>query len=148
MLYSQVLAPLNQLQALVKALNIEKHVTFTGFVNGYDKNLLLQGSDVFALPSHSENFGIAVAEALISGLPVIITPGIQISREIEAADAGVVVKADPIEFSSALRQVISQPGMQKNLRKNGLYLAKSRYSWESIARELVSVYQHILSKNG
>lgn len=137
----------SQLRALATTLNIDQNVTFAGFVDGYDKNLLLQGADVFALPSHSENFGIAVAEALISGLPVVITPGIQISPEIEAAAAGIVVKAEPIAFSSALRQVISRPDMQYSFQENGLRLAKSRYSWKAIARELMSTYQSILSKN-
>jgi glycosyltransferase involved in cell wall biosynthesis len=136
----------NQLKKLILSLNIENCVTFTGFVDGYKKNLLLQGSDVFALPSYSENFGISVAEALISSLPVVITPGIQISTEIESAKAGIVVEANPIAFSSALRQVITQPDMQNDLRKNGLNLAKTRYSWDAITKELVETYHHILAK--
>jgi glycosyltransferase involved in cell wall biosynthesis len=138
---------LNQLKTLVKTLNIESHVTFAGFVSGYRKDLLLQGSDVFALPSHSENFGVAVAEALISGLPVVIAPGIQISSEIKAANAGIVSDTDPIVFSSALRQVIVQPDVQNSLRKNGFKLAKNRYSWDAITRELINVYQRILLNN-
>jgi glycosyltransferase involved in cell wall biosynthesis len=140
------LSYVNQLKKLAVSLNIEGCVTFAGFVDGYDKNLLLQGSDVFALPSYSENFGISIAEALISGLPAVITPGIQISTEIESAEAGIVVEADPIAFSSALRQVITQPDMQNNLRKNGLHLAKTRYSWDAITKELVEIYHRILSQ--
>lgn len=136
---------LEKLKALVKTLSIETQVTFAGFVAGDDKQLLLQGADVFALPSHSENFGIAVAEALIAELPVVITPGIQISAEIAAAAAGIVVEADEMAFSEALYQVISQPELHRKLCQNGLNLAKTRYSWRAIAQEISLTYQNILS---
>ncbi len=138
---------LEKLKMLVKTFSLENQVTFTGFVAGNDKQLLLQGADVFALPSHSENFGIAIAEALIAELPVIITPGIQISAEIAAAEAGIVVEADEIAFSEALYQVISQPELHRKLRQNGLNLANTRYSWRAIAQDISLIYQTILSNS-
>jgi glycosyltransferase involved in cell wall biosynthesis len=137
---------IEQLKNLVEMLNIENHVTFAGFVTGYDKNLLLQGADVFVLPSHSENFGIVVAEALISELPVIITSGIQISAEINAANAGLVVEGEVLALSSALHQIVTNPRLRDELRRNGVHLAKSRYSWIAIAQELSSVYKNIISE--
>lgn len=136
------------LRSLVKQLGLEKNVTFTGFVSGYDKNLLLQGSDVFALPSHSENFGIAVAEALISKLPVVITPGIQISTEIQAAAAGIIVEARASEFAYSIQQIIEQPDLSRQLSENGFRLANTRYSWRAIAKDLCAVYEDIhLNRN-
>ncbi|MGB3298512.1 MAG: glycosyltransferase [Phormidesmis sp.] len=135
------------LRQLSAKLNIKDHVTFTDFVSGYDKDLLLQGSDVFALPSHSENFGIAVAEALASGLPVVITPGVQISSEIQVANAGLIAEADADLFSNALCQVIGQPVLRSQMRENGLRLASSRYSWSTIAQEILAAYENVLFKN-
>lgn len=137
-------AYVKSLKNLASELNIKDHVTFAGFVTGRDKQLLLQGSDVFALPSHSENFGIAVAEALISGLPIVITPGIQISPEIQAANAGLVVDADDVSFSEALYKMITQHNRRSVWRDNGLRLAKTRYSWTAIAKELSLVYKKVL----
>ena len=134
-----------KLKKLVGALDIQGSVTFAGFVSGYSKNLLLQGSDIFALPSHSENFGIAVAEALIAGLPVVITPGIQISEEINAAKAGLVMDANVSDFSSALYQLMTMPHLRRQLVANGLSLAKTRYSWASIAQQLTPFYREMLS---
>lgn len=134
-----------QLKTLAHELGLTTAVTFTGFVTGYDKNLLLQGSDAFVLPSHSENFGIAVAEALISGLPVIITPGIQISAEIKAADAGIITEPNVAALTSAINEVITNPDLSAKLRENGLNLARSRYSWQAIAKELAVNYEEIIA---
>ena len=134
-----------QLKTLTHKLGLTTAVTFTGFVTGYDKTLLLQGSDAFVLPSHSENFGIAVAEALASGLPVVITPGIQISTEIKAADAGLITELNVAALTSSINEIITNPKLSAKLRENGLNLARSRYSWQAIAKELAANYEEIIA---
>lgn len=133
-----------QLETLTRELGISSSVTFAGFVTGHDKNLLLQGSDAFVLPSHSENFGIAVAEALISGLPAIITPGIQISAEIKTAEAGIVTEPTVEGLFSSIETVLTDDTLRKQLKENGLNLAKTRYSWSAIAKDLAVVYEDII----
>ena len=65
-------------------------VTFTGPLYGEEKWGALAAAEVFVLPSHQENFGIAVAESLASGTPVLISDRVNIWREIAAAGAGLV----------------------------------------------------------
>jgi len=132
------------LKALAKGLEIEKQVTFTGFVSGFEKDLLFQGSDIFALPSHSENFGIAVAEALAASLPVVITPGVQISPEIAQAKAGLVVDADVAEVTSAIRQLLDSVELRAGMGDRGVHLTRTRYSWQSIAQQLSSSYEAVV----
>ena len=67
-----------------------------GMVSGSVKWSALKNADVFILPSHQENFGIAVAEALACGKPVLITNQINIWNEIEQDGAGIV-KSDTLE---------------------------------------------------
>lgn len=69
-------------------------ITFTGMVSGSLKWGALSAADAFALPSHQENFGIAVAEALACGTPVLISNKVNIWREIAAAEAGYVENDD------------------------------------------------------
>ncbi|MGB3292108.1 MAG: glycosyltransferase [Phormidesmis sp.] len=134
------------LKTLTRDLGLSASVSFAGFVTGYDKNLLLQGSDAFVLPSHSENFGIAVAEALVSGLPTIITPGIQISSEIKAAHAGIITEPDVASLTASIEKILNNHSLCEQLRKNGLTLAHERYSWQAIAKSLATVYENIITE--
>ena len=134
------------LRQLVTENQLSDRVTFTGFVTGYKKNLLLQGADIFVLPSYSENFGIAVAEAMAAGLPVIITPGVQISTDIAAADAGIVINSKT-ELVSAIAQLIKSQSRRSQLSQNAIELATNKYNWDVIASQLVSSYSDILKRH-
>ncbi|BBY28619.1 glycosyltransferase [Mycolicibacterium sediminis] len=75
---------------LVDALGIAERVTWAGMITGDVKWGAYRAADVFALTSHSENFGIVLAEALACALPVLITDKVNIWREIVGAGAGFV----------------------------------------------------------
>ena len=134
------------LKNLVSQLGLTEQTTFPGFVAGLDKDLLLQGSDIFVLPSFSENFAIAVAEALAAGLPVIITPDIQISPEIAQAKAGLVVPGEEKPIGDAIASLLSSPQQRQILGENGKSLANRRYCWNAIASHLSGVYSSIISR--
>ncbi|MGB5975135.1 MAG: glycosyltransferase [Nodosilinea sp.] len=135
----------DRLQALAHDLGIADSVTFTGFVSGSDKDLLLQGSDLFALPSYSENFGIAVAEALAAALPVLITPEIQIAVDIAAARAGLVIPSCLDDWTDALAKLLSSAELRGQLGHNGQRLASTKYGWPAIAQNLAQSYREILT---
>ena len=69
-------------------------ITFTGMLAGAQKWGAFSAANAFILPSHQENFGIAVVEALGCGTPVLISNKINIWREIAAAEAGYVENDD------------------------------------------------------
>ncbi|WP_017300733.1 glycosyltransferase [Nodosilinea nodulosa] len=135
----------DRLQALAQTLGIADSVTFTGFVSGPAKDLLLQGVDLFALPSYSENFGIAIAEALAASLPVLITPDVQIAPDIRAAQAGLVVSDRLDDWTAALAKLLCSPNLRTQLGQNGQQLAKTTYSWPAIAQNLAQSYDEILT---
>ena len=134
---------IDELKSLVDSLNLTDKVTFAGFVIGKDKELLLQGSDIFALPSFSENFGIAVAEAMASSLPVVITPGIQICHDVIESDAGLVVEGKVELFSTAILQLIESPELRRKLGKQGKSLVLQKYAWNIVSQKILSVYKSI-----
>ncbi len=137
----------NYLKNLVDSLGLTSRTSFAGFVSGEDKELLLQGSDIFVLPSFTENFGVAIAEAMAAGLPVIITPGVQIAPEIAQAKAGLVVEGEVDDLSNAIAQLLASPDLRNQLGENGKQLVSSRYSWSAIAQNLASVYAKIIEEN-
>lgn len=93
-----------KLQAQAEALGISHRITWPGMLQGDLKWGALNIAAVFCLPSHQENFGIVVVEALACGKPVLISNKVNIWREIEADGAGFVDE-DTIE------------GTERNLRK-------------------------------
>jgi glycosyltransferase involved in cell wall biosynthesis len=84
-------------------LGIAGRITWTGSLNGTLKWGAFSSSEVFVLPSHQENFGIVVAEALACGLPAIVSDKVNIWREVVSCGAGFVGE-DTIEGTeSSLR---------------------------------------------
>ncbi|HEY9698682.1 MAG TPA: glycosyltransferase [Trichocoleus sp.] len=137
---------LTELNTLAESLGISDRVSFPGLITGKAKDVLLQGSDFFVLPSFSENFGIAVAEALVSGLPVIITPGIQIAEDVAAARAGLVVEGEVNDLTEAIEKLLVSTQLRSELGNNGKQLAQTRYCWKTIAQDLIPIYTSIAAR--
>ena len=89
------------MQQMVVSEGLQDMVTWTGMVTGDVKWGAFRRAQAFILPSHQENFGIAVAEALACGVPVLISNQVNIWREIQQAEAGLI-DADTIEGTERL----------------------------------------------
>ena len=137
----------NYLKQLVKSLKLNNRVTFTGFVQNEQKNLLLQGADLFVLPSLSENFSIATAEAMAAGKPVIVTPGVQLAPEIIAANAGLVVEQNIDALFRGISKLLRSPKLREELGHNGSTWASDCYCPNQIASNLTHIYKRIINKS-
>jgi glycosyltransferase involved in cell wall biosynthesis len=100
---------LKQLAAKCEAL-LPGSVSFPGMLSGDLKWGTLRQADVFVLPSHQENFGIAVVEALACGTPVLISRPVNIWREIEASGSGFVDEDTTEGTLRLLAKWLEQPG--------------------------------------
>jgi glycosyltransferase involved in cell wall biosynthesis len=95
-------------------------------------------ADWFVLPSASENFGIAVVEALASGTPVVISPEVAVAPEVAAAGAGRICPGLPGPLADALGMSLQHPTLQqRNAARN---LAGEKFSWSSLASRLAEAY--------
>ena len=90
-----------ELSAIAQKLNVSSQITWAGMLDGDLKWGALRASEVFVLPSHQENFGIVVAEALACGVPVLISNKVNIWREVQNHGAGIVA-ADDLEGACAV----------------------------------------------
>jgi glycosyltransferase involved in cell wall biosynthesis len=79
-------------------------ITWTGMIQGAEKWGAFRCADAFILPSHQENFGVAVAEALACGVPVLISRRVNIWREIEQAGAGWTAEDDEAGCAGLVRR--------------------------------------------
>jgi glycosyltransferase involved in cell wall biosynthesis len=90
-----------RLRELATQLGLADRVVWTGMLNGDLKWGALHAAEVFALPSHQENFGLAVVEALACGVPVLISREVNIWREVVESGAGLA-EPDSVEGTTAL----------------------------------------------
>jgi glycosyltransferase involved in cell wall biosynthesis len=107
------------LRARVAHLDIAPRIVFTGMLQGEMKQGALASADAFILPSHQENFGMSVVEALAVGLPVLISERVNIWREIDADRAGYV-ESDDLPGTTRLieRWMATPPAEREIMRAN------------------------------
>jgi glycosyltransferase involved in cell wall biosynthesis len=137
-------AYLQSLRTQARALNIEQHVLFPGFVEGTQKLALLHDSDIFVLPSYSENFGIVIVEAMACRLPVVISDQIGIAQEIQCADAGIMVECQQGMISRSLLHLLESREDRERIAARGLQFAHEHYSMQAVTNFLVSLYNDII----
>lgn len=122
----------------VRALGLERAVTFPGYVNRDEQPLWYAGADVFVYPSWYEGFGMPVAEALACGTPAVTS---NVSSLPEAAgDAGQQVDpSDPDALAHTLLGVLKDTALRQRLAARGPEWA-SRFSQARMAREYAECY--------
>jgi glycosyltransferase involved in cell wall biosynthesis len=124
---------------------LSRRATLTGMLEGELKLAALRDAAVFALPSYSENFGIAVVEAMACGLPVVISDKVNIWREVQSAGAGLVVVCDAESCAGALLEILNNDERARTMGEKGQELVAERYAWPSVAEMLEAIYREIVS---
>ena len=128
------------LKQQAKSQGIAERITWPGMLHGNAKWGAFHAAEAFCLPSHQENFGIVVAEALGCGKPVLISDKVNIWREIEADGAGIVRPDTAEGATDALRTWLAlTPTAQARMRKAGRVCFESRYRIEKVATNLISI---------
>jgi glycosyltransferase involved in cell wall biosynthesis len=126
---------------------LRSHTTITGFVTGELKSALLQAADLFVLPSYYENFGIAVAEAMVAQVPVIISDQVHIWHQVRDSESGWVGTTDVESLVELLRFALQNPAECRRRGLRAQEYALQNFSWEAIARQTIQAYNQILTSN-
>lgn len=130
------------LEKLAADLGIAPHVRWAGHVTGPARTELLEQANAFVLPSVNENFGLAPVEALAAGVPVVLTPGVAIHREVEAYEAGIIADDTVAALADALLR-IRDPHVQQAMSERAARLARERFSIEAMQAGLLRMYQQV-----
>ena len=121
-----------------------RRVSFVGPLYGDEKYRYIAGSDLFVLPSRSENFGLTVAESLMMEVPVIATIGTPWSGLV-SADAGWWIDPGPSALVDAMRDAMRLPRSQLRKRgQNGRSWIEADFSRSVIAAKWQNVYESLL----
>ncbi len=133
-----------RLERLVIAHDLSEHVTWIGMLSGESKWAALRLSDVFALPSHQENFGVAVVEALACSVPVLISTKVNIWREILAEGAGIAEADDQNGTDQLLARWMSlPPATQLRMREKARLCFTNRFDVRDTATRLAVIFEKI-----
>jgi glycosyltransferase involved in cell wall biosynthesis len=121
-------------------LGIADRISWPGMVTGTDKWSLLRAADVMVLPSHQENFGVVVAEALACGVPVLLTDKVGIWQEIVADSAGFVDDDTQEGVTRLLTQWVMLPDDDKAaMRCSAKQCFNNRFHISSVAQNYVAL---------
>lgn len=136
---------LAELKTLAEQLGISERVSWIGMVRGDQKWGAFCAAEAFVLTSHQENFGIAVAESLACGLPVLISNQVNIWREIEADHAGFA-EPDTIEGSTRLLEKWMQlsPVERQQMADNAKQCFQNRFTPEAMVSSVTDTIQKAL----
>ncbi|MFN3629338.1 MAG: glycosyltransferase [Casimicrobiaceae bacterium] len=132
-----------RLRAHCDALGVGESVDWLGHLEGAEKEAAFAGAWLFVLPSHAENFGIAVAEALARGLPCVLTPAVAIAADVQTAGAGVICDGTPQRLAATLIRVLADADQREAMARAALGLVRAQWSPEVMAERLLALYQAI-----
>ena len=136
----------SEIKKLLDEHGLAERTFLPGFVEGELKDLIMQGADFFALTSHSENFGVAVLEAMAAGLPVITTTGVALSSQIDQHQLGSVVQLDVNDIARQIATFFETPESGVGMGKRAREFVRREYSWETASQRLLKIYDSILAK--
>jgi glycosyltransferase involved in cell wall biosynthesis len=120
-------------------------IVFTGWLDDDRKHAVLDGASLLALPSHQENFGLCVMEALSHSVPVLVSPNVNLAPEIVSAKAGWTAAVDKNALAEKMAEALADPDELARRGRAGKQLSQ-KYSWENAATGLISLYTEVLTQ--
>jgi glycosyltransferase involved in cell wall biosynthesis len=121
-------------------------ILFTGWLDGEKKDAVLSGASLLVLPSHQENFGLCVIEALSHSVPVLVSPHVNLAEEIVLANAGWIATVNKEALAARLAEALGDQDELARRGQAGKGLSK-KYSWDSTAKSLADLYKDILDSD-
>jgi len=122
----------------ISSLALQERVSLVGTVLGEAKKKLFEDTDLVIVPSHTESFGLVVAEALAHGVPVIASKGTPWSG-LEQRQCGLWVENDPETLADAIRKIAAMPLRDMGLR--GRDWMQREFSWQMIGKRMMDLYR-------
>jgi glycosyltransferase involved in cell wall biosynthesis len=125
---------------------ISDRMLMVGMLHGRERIEAMVDADLFVLPSYQENFGIAVAEALAAGCPVVISDQVNIHPDISAAGVGGVVPTRVESLAAELSRWMADPDLRRHAGQKGRAFVREKYDWAAIARRWAQEYRTLTQK--
>jgi len=131
------------LKARARDAGIADRVLWLGHVEGPQKAALLQAADLFILPSFSESFGVAAVEAMLAGLPCVLSRSVAIASAAAAAGACAIVEPQAGAIRHAIEALLSEPDKLTSMGAAARAFAVREYSPQTMAKRLIDLYRSV-----
>ena len=135
-----------EVERMLAAAKLTGRTKRVPFATAEWKQILLQGAYLFALTSHSENFGIAVVEAFAAQLPVVVTPGVALADQVRRHQLGEVTPMEVPGIAAALRSQLAQAARRVEVGRAARQLVEAEYAWPAVAARISAEYERILNR--
>jgi len=133
-----------RLHETVRRRGLDGSVSFLGFVQGEKKRRVLREAWAFVLPSHQENFGVAVLEAVAAGLPVVISGEVQLRAFVEEWGLGRVVdRMQAASIAEGMLTVLTDEAGRRAVREQGPAAVRDVFSLERVGAKLRDMYAFV-----
>ena len=136
--YGQNVKGLIQERGIAHAVHIIGHLDDADVIQAY------VDADIFALPSHTENFGMSVVEAMACHLPVVISDQVNIHHEVAKSEGGVVTRCDVDEIAQALISLLKDDNRRNCMGGNGRQFVQQHYTLPIIVDALTREYKNVI----
>jgi glycosyltransferase involved in cell wall biosynthesis len=123
-------------------------VVFPGFVRGDEKTAHLAAAQVCVLPSLHENFGISVLDSVAAGVPIVVTPGVQLAPWVGRRDAGLVAERSAAAVADAVGRALDDVGLRERVARCGAALVEADFAPRAVAPALRAMYDAALVQSG
>lgn len=137
----------NKVKKWIDDYGVKDKVIFTGVILGKDKIAALQDSSLFVLPSYSENFGMAVVDAMYCSLPVVVTNKVGIAPSVIKRKTGLVIEKNEVQLAKAILRILRDEKLAKEMGENGKKLVESEFLMPKIIERWIEAYRSIIRKN-
>ena len=135
----------NQLKARTRREGLNEDAIFVGWLDDDNKYAALKGASLMALPSYQENFGISLIEAMAYGVPVLVSPHVNLAPEIMETGAGWIAALSKENLSTTLAEALGSERERKHRGTKGRALAQN-FAAPIVARRLLDLYQLLIER--
>jgi glycosyltransferase involved in cell wall biosynthesis len=133
-----------ELQALATRLGVAERITWTGMLKGPLKWGVFAASEIFVLPSHQENFGIVVAEAMAASTPVILSNKVNIWREVQSRGAGLICEDTVASTAAAMERWAAMSSEETAaMRAQSKQCFDELFNYEVTARKALEIVEQL-----
>lgn len=134
---------LKETQDFITQHKLESKILLVGMLTGTEKLAAFADANIFALPSYSEGFSIATLEALISGVPSLLSDRVGFGPAIKETNAAHLVDLNVESIKYGLVKLLDNQAYAEELAQNGKNLVRSRYDIKIVAKQLLAQFEKI-----